>query len=351
MGLQEHFHLAPHFIVAGAGLIEVGLPGVRTAVQFPIPDPACTRGRTFSGGVAVIADSWYQAKTAIDRMPIEWMVPTENAAVTTAMMREALAAAITQPGRVRVDQGDVDAGFARAAKIVEATYSTPYLARARMELPAEVEPPVVDKINPANFPIMWIPIISQRGAVELSEFTRRNVKPKMETIDGVAGIQVFGRLDRQIRIWLDGEALRARGLAATDVLDALQDTFVKVFRNAWQLEDPLALRSWVLRVAHSVGLDEFRRRQRLRFADYQRSRAESASVVAPVELRSALREAYRVLSVLPEPEREVFTLRYIDGLELTQIAETCGVSLATVKRRLGRASTRFTTLARRWTGA
>jgi isoquinoline 1-oxidoreductase beta subunit len=49
------------------------------------------------------------------------------------MMRDALAASIGQPGRVRVDQGDVDAGFAKAAKIVEATYSTPYLARARME--------------------------------------------------------------------------------------------------------------------------------------------------------------------------------------------------------------------------
>src|SRR6186713_2954017 len=109
------------------------MPGVRFAVQFPIPDPACTRGRTFSGGVAVIADTWYQAKTAIDRMPIEWTVPAENAAVNSAMMRDALAAAIGQPGRVRVDQGDVDAGFARAAKIVEATYSTPYLARARME--------------------------------------------------------------------------------------------------------------------------------------------------------------------------------------------------------------------------
>jgi HAE1 family hydrophobic/amphiphilic exporter-1 len=102
------------------------------------------------------------------------------------------------------------------------------IARAHMELPAEVEPPVVDKVNPANFPIMWIPIISQRGAVELSEFTRRNVKPKMETIDGVAGIQVFGRLDRQIRIWLDGEALRARGLAATDVIDALRREHVEI---------------------------------------------------------------------------------------------------------------------------
>jgi isoquinoline 1-oxidoreductase beta subunit len=109
------------------------MPGVRSAVRFPIPDPSCTRGRIFSGGVAVIADSWYQAKTAIDRMPIEWTIPPDNAAVNTAMMQDALAAAIAQPGRVRVEHGNVDGGFARAAKIVEATYSTPYLARARME--------------------------------------------------------------------------------------------------------------------------------------------------------------------------------------------------------------------------
>jgi len=109
------------------------MPGVRSAVQFPIPDTACTRGRVFSGGVAVIADHWYQAKAALDRMPIEWTVPVENGAVTTAMMRDALVTSIGQPGRVRVDQGNVDEAFARAAKIVEATYSTPYLARARME--------------------------------------------------------------------------------------------------------------------------------------------------------------------------------------------------------------------------
>ena len=53
------------------------LPGVRSAVQFPIPDAALTRGRIFSGGVGVVADSWYQAKTALDKMPIEWNIPPE----------------------------------------------------------------------------------------------------------------------------------------------------------------------------------------------------------------------------------------------------------------------------------
>ena len=108
-------------------------PGVRAVHQFPIPDPALTRGRVFSGGVAVIADSWYQAKQALDALPIEWTIPPERAAFNTANMRAALLAALDAPGRVRVDQGDVDAVFARADRIVEATYSTPYLPRARME--------------------------------------------------------------------------------------------------------------------------------------------------------------------------------------------------------------------------
>ncbi len=109
------------------------MPGVRSAVQFPIPDPALTRGRIFSGGVAVVADSWYQARTALDRMPIEWEIPPQNAAFSTANMREALLASLEKPGRVRVDQGNVGEAFAKAAKIIEATYSTPYLPRARME--------------------------------------------------------------------------------------------------------------------------------------------------------------------------------------------------------------------------
>jgi len=109
------------------------MPGVRSSVQFPIPDPALTRGRTFSGGVAVVADTWYQAKTALDRMPVEWEIPPANSAFNSASMRAALLGALDAPGRVRVNQGDVDGTFARAAKVVEATYSTPYLPRARME--------------------------------------------------------------------------------------------------------------------------------------------------------------------------------------------------------------------------
>jgi hypothetical protein len=57
-------------------------PSVISAVEVPIPDPSLIRDRVFSGGVTVIAESWYQAKTALDKMPIEWDVPAAHAALT-----------------------------------------------------------------------------------------------------------------------------------------------------------------------------------------------------------------------------------------------------------------------------
>src|SRR5262249_60822347 len=101
------------------------MPGVRSAVQFPIPDPALTRGRIFSGGVAVIGDTWYQAKTALDRMPIEWEIPKEHAAFNTANMHDALLAALDRPGRLHVNQGNEGATFAGTTKLVDAASSTP----------------------------------------------------------------------------------------------------------------------------------------------------------------------------------------------------------------------------------
>jgi len=101
------------------------------------------------------------------------------------------------------------------------------VARARWNLPKEMEPPVVDKFDISGFPIMWIPITTERSAVEASEYVKDHIKPKVETVPGVAGIEIFGKRERQIRIWLDGEALRARGLAATDVIAALRREHVE----------------------------------------------------------------------------------------------------------------------------
>lgn len=133
-----------------------------------------------------------------------------------------------------------------------------------------------------------------------------------------------------------------------DVADALQDTFVRSFRNALQVKDPLALRGWVSRVAESVALDHLRRRQRLRRRDDDSmDTMDVPANDADMELRESVRNTCEVLERLPQEERQVFALRYVEGVELAKLAEVCGVSLATIKRRLARAETRFRTLASR----
>lgn len=103
------------------------------------------------------------------------------------------------------------------------------VAKARRLLPPDVEPPQVEKLRMGTFPILYVPFQSTtRPMVEVSEYVKRHVKPLLETVPGVAGIELQGQRDRNIRIWLDADALRARGLAANDVLDALRREHVEV---------------------------------------------------------------------------------------------------------------------------
>jgi isoquinoline 1-oxidoreductase beta subunit len=101
------------------------MPGVHSAVRVGGPGH-------LSGGVAVVADSWWHAKTALEALPIEWDYGP-HARVNSASLLEGLMAAFKQPGKVDIDHGNVDAGMERAARVVEATYRVPYLAHACME--------------------------------------------------------------------------------------------------------------------------------------------------------------------------------------------------------------------------
>ena len=102
------------------------------------------------------------------------------------------------------------------------------VGHARFRLPRDVEPPVVLKENFADEPVLWLPVMSDREIVEASEYVRHQVKPRVETVQGVASVLLFGRRDRAIRIWLNGEELRARGLAAGDVIAAIRREHVEV---------------------------------------------------------------------------------------------------------------------------
>jgi RNA polymerase sigma-70 factor (ECF subfamily) len=133
----------------------------------------------------------------------------------------------------------------------------------------------------------------------------------------------------------------------SESVDLLQDVFVAALTSIHQLRDPNALGSWLRGIAIRKVRKCILKRQRWRFIQLfaPSDLPEREALVASAEVSEALRCTYAVLEQMPADHRVVFALRHIDGMELTAIAEVCGVSLATIKRRLGRAQATFSTLA------
>ncbi|MDE1928825.1 MAG: xanthine dehydrogenase family protein molybdopterin-binding subunit, partial [Burkholderiales bacterium] len=89
--------------------------------------------RVGASAVAVVARTWWQAKTALEAVHCDWD-DGANAALSSAGIAQQLAAGL-DAGQAHVynRQGDVDAALAGAAQTVEAVYSYPYLNHATLE--------------------------------------------------------------------------------------------------------------------------------------------------------------------------------------------------------------------------
>ena len=100
----------------------LGMPGVKKVV------------RVKETAVAVVADTWWRAKKALDALPIVWDEgpnATQSSATIAATLKEGLDATATNGER---QNGDALKAIAEAPKKVEAVYSTPFLAHAPLEM-------------------------------------------------------------------------------------------------------------------------------------------------------------------------------------------------------------------------
>lgn len=135
-----------------------------------------------------------------------------------------------------------------------------------------------------------------------------------------------------------------------DIPDLLQDVFVSALESIDRLTDPNSLKPWLSRIAVFTARGRIRRRVRWRFIrndPFDDEVAEIPAHLASAEVSEALRATYNALKQLPPDERIAFALRFIDGMELTEVAQASGVSLATIKRRLTKAQRRFVDVAKR----
>lgn len=130
--------------------------------------------------------------------------------------------------------------------------------------------------------------------------------------------------------------------SSPDLDDLLHDTFAAAFTSTGSLADGSKLRGWLTSVAIYTARGWLRRQGRRRWLVFTDAAPERQAPVASGEVREALRETYAILDRMRADERVAFALRYIDGMQLEELAAAARCSLSTIKRRLARAERTFT---------
>jgi RNA polymerase sigma-70 factor (ECF subfamily) len=132
-----------------------------------------------------------------------------------------------------------------------------------------------------------------------------------------------------------------------EVPDLLQDVFLAAMTGIVGFRgDAQNLGGWLTQIAVRKARKCIRRRKTRRLLGLVHADAELEGVgTHDLEMEATLRRAYEVLDRLPARERIPFSLRFIAGMQLNEVADACDVSLATIKRRLSAARRRFDRLA------
>ncbi|MCI0522510.1 MAG: sigma-70 family RNA polymerase sigma factor [Bacteroidales bacterium] len=134
--------------------------------------------------------------------------------------------------------------------------------------------------------------------------------------------------------------IRSRDLAD----DIFQDTFLKVVQSirAGRYQDDGRFLSWVMRIAHNLIIDHFRHEKQMGIVlndDYESDlfnsrRLADENIEDVMVRRQVLRDVRRLVSELPEDQREVVIMRHYAGMSFKEIADMTGVSINTALGRM-----------------
>lgn len=96
------------------------------------------------------------------------------------------------------------------------------VSRAARNLPVDANPPVVEKADADSAPILFMSLESDvRGILEVNDIADRLVRERMETIDGVSSVRIFGEKRYAMRLWMDPVKLAVHRLTPGDVQAAI----------------------------------------------------------------------------------------------------------------------------------
>jgi multidrug efflux pump len=124
----------------------------------------------------------------------------------------------------RADQAQISVRFrlekdadSAAAEVRDRT------SRVRNRLPQAIEEPVIAKVEADAFPVIQIAFSSESMTqLQINDLVNRIVKPRLQTVTGVADVRIFGERKYAMRVWLDTDRLASYRLTPQDVEDAIR---------------------------------------------------------------------------------------------------------------------------------
>ncbi len=157
----------------------------------------------------------------------------------------------------------------------------------------------------------------------------------------------FSQLLQQYQKPIYNLALRMVG-DREDAADLTQDVFLKAWRSLPFFKEECSFSTWLYRLASNICIDFLRHQKRRRTVslvfldrdDEETAYDPPSGEPEPEQLllrREQLRELARAMDALEVEYRQILTLRVIDGLDYSQIAEILECKVGTVKSRLSRA--------------
>jgi RNA polymerase sigma-70 factor (ECF subfamily) len=131
--------------------------------------------------------------------------------------------------------------------------------------------------------------------------------------------EAFGRLVERHRRTIFAFALQ-RGFQSAEAEDLAQEVFIKAFKNLAKLQDVEVFGGWLYGIASHVFADAARRRKRHPDELALEQAPETAARVESADNSEEALEVMRAIGELPEAQRVVLTLRYLEGLSPKEIA-------------------------------